>query len=100
MQEVGIKALKNRLSEYVRVAAAGWLLRSDAAARHAAAIDTLAAEMRSDEAEVRMAALVTLDAVGDRGRPLWRDAAALEFDKSEEYSRRTVERIRRRLDGR
>ena len=84
----------------VRVAAAGWLLRSDAAVRHAAALDTLAAEMRSDEAEVRMAALVTLDAVADRGRPLWRDAAALEFDKSEEYSRRTVERIRRRLDGR
>jgi uncharacterized sulfatase len=83
----------------VRVAAAGWLLRSKAAASRAAALDGLAAEMRSAEPEVRMAALVTIDGVGAAAQPLWKDAAALEFDKSEEYSRRTVERIRRRRAG-
>lgn len=83
----------------VRVAAAGWLLRSGAAASRAAALDGLAAEMRSAEPEVRMAALVTIDGVGAAAQPLWKDVAALEFDKSEEYSRRTVERIRRRLAG-
>jgi hypothetical protein len=46
-----------------------------------------------------MAALVTIDGVGAAAQPLWKDAAALEFDKSEEYSRRTVERIRRRRAG-
>jgi N-sulfoglucosamine sulfohydrolase len=83
----------------VRIAAAGRLLSCRPSAHTAAALDVLAAGMQNDDPDVRMAALVTLDAADDRGRPLWKDAAALEFDKNEEYSRRTVERIRRRLGG-
>jgi arylsulfatase A-like enzyme len=81
----------------VRIAAAEWLLRSRAASHADAALDVLAAEMRAAEPEVRMAALVTIDGVGPATRSLWREAAALEFDKTEEYSRRTVERIRGKL---
>jgi uncharacterized sulfatase len=83
----------------VRIAAAEWLLRTKATSHGGAALDVLAAEMRSAEPEVRMAALVTIDAVGPASQRLWQEAATLEFDKSEEYSRRTVERIRTKLQA-
>jgi hypothetical protein len=41
-----------------------------------------------------VAALVAIDDLGAACRPLWPAAAALDLDKGEEYSRRTVERIR------
>ena len=81
----------------VRIAAAGWLLRCGDSTGSGAAIDVLSAEMRADDPEVRLAALVTIDEVGPAARSLWEAAAALALDKDEEYSRRTVERIRGKL---
>jgi N-sulfoglucosamine sulfohydrolase len=81
----------------VRINAARWICRLDPAEEDRQAIDVLAAAMQSDDPDVRVAALVSIDEIGDRGRPLWETAAALELGKGEEYSRRTVERIRKRL---
>jgi hypothetical protein len=47
-----------------------------------------------------VAALVAIVDLGEATRPLWSAAAALDLGKDEEYSRRTVERIRRRLTER
>jgi hypothetical protein len=38
-----------------------------------------------------------LDDLGEAARPLWGAAAALDLGKDEEYSRRTVERIRAKV---
>ena len=56
-----------------------------------------AARIRSADPDVRQQALVGIDQLGEVARPLWSAAAALELGKDEEYSRRTVERIRKRL---
>jgi uncharacterized sulfatase len=82
----------------VRIAAAEWLLRcgTTTTASAAAARAALAAEIPSTDPDVRMAALVAIDDLGEATRPLWPRAAMLDLDRSEEYSRRTVERIRRK----
>ncbi|MCE9631811.1 MAG: sulfatase-like hydrolase/transferase [Planctomycetia bacterium] len=92
-------ALAPRLADdepTVRIATAQWLLKA-ATPPSPDALATLAAETRADDADVRLAALVTIDEVGDAGRTLWRDAAGLTLRKDEEYARRIVERIRRKL---
>jgi arylsulfatase A-like enzyme len=81
----------------VRINAARWICRLERAADTREAIDVLAAGIASGEPDVRVAALVSIDEIGDRGRPLWEAAAALSLGPDEEYSRRTVERIRKRL---
>jgi N-sulfoglucosamine sulfohydrolase len=81
----------------VRINAARWICRLEPADDDRPALDVLAADMWSDDSDVRMAALVSIDEIGDRGRPLWETVATLELRKVEEYSRRTVERIRARL---
>ncbi|MFM7207364.1 MAG: sulfatase [Planctomycetaceae bacterium] len=78
----------------VRIAAAAWLLRCGTATAADRARAALAAEIPSADPDVRVAALVAIDDLGERTRPLWPTAAALELDTREEYSRRTVERIR------
>lgn len=79
----------------VRIAAAQWLLRCGTTAPAAdAARAALAAEIPSTDPDIRVAALVAIDDLGAACRPLWPAAAALDLDKGEEYSRRTVERIR------
>ena len=81
----------------VRIAAAQWLLRCGTTAAAAdAARRALAAELPTTDPDVRMAAVVAIDDLGEACRPLWPAAAALDLDKAEEYSRRTVERIRRK----
>jgi hypothetical protein len=60
----------------------------------------LAVEIDSSDPDVRVAALVAIVDLGEATRPLWSAAAALDLGKDEEYSRRTVERIRRRLTER
>ncbi|MEX0671024.1 MAG: sulfatase-like hydrolase/transferase [Pirellulales bacterium] len=80
----------------VRITAAHWLLKAGATSS-ADALATLAAETRADDADIRLAALVAIDEIGDAGRTLWRNVAALTLDKDEEYARRTVERIRAKL---
>jgi hypothetical protein len=82
----------------VRIAAAQWLLKATAPPPPEA-LTTLAAETHAPDADIRLAALVAIDEVGDAGESLWSDAAALQFGKDEEYSRRTVERIRGKLAG-
>jgi uncharacterized sulfatase len=80
----------------VRVAAAWWLLQL-AAGEPQPALEALGREVGSAERDVRQQALVAVDHLGDAARPLWAAAAALDLGKDEEYSRRTVERIRKRL---
>ena len=94
-------ALAPRLADAdpaVRIAAAQWLLKATAPPPPEA-LTTLAAETHAPDADIRLAALVAIDEVGDAGESLWSDAAALQFGKDEEYSRRTVERIRGKLAG-
>jgi uncharacterized sulfatase len=83
--------------EVVRLNAARWLCRLEPAEDDRPALDVLAAGIVSKDPDVRMTALVSIDEVGDRAKPLWPQAAALSIGKDEEYSRRTVERIRARL---
>ena len=85
--------------EVVRLNAARWICRLEPADDDRPALDVLAAGIVSKDPDVRMTALVSIDEVGDRAKPLWPQAAALSIGKDEEYSRRTVERIRRRLAG-
>jgi hypothetical protein len=59
----------------------------------------LAAAIDTADPDVRLAALVAIDELGEAARPLWSAAAALDIGPDEDYSRRTVERIRRRLAG-
>jgi uncharacterized sulfatase len=83
------------------IAAAWWLVKlggGDATP----ALDVLGREMRSDDADVRQQALVAIDQLGEKSRPLWTAAAAIEVGKAhkaDEYSRRMIERIRARLDS-
>jgi uncharacterized sulfatase len=85
----------------VRIAAATWLLRSGRTTAADAARAVLAAEIGSTDPDLRLAALVAIDDLGEVTRPLWRAAAGLDLGTEDEYSRRTVERIRRRIaDGR
>lgn len=84
----------------VQIAAAFWLLKlapklDEDGPRPA--LDALARGMRSDDRDVRQQALVAIDQAGDVARPLWPEAAALDLGKDEEYSARTVTRIRQRL---
>jgi uncharacterized sulfatase len=83
--------------EVVRLNAARWICRLEPADDDRPALDVLAAGIVSKDPDVRMTALVSIDEVGDRAKPLWPQAAALSIGKDEEYSRRTVERIRARL---
>ncbi len=80
----------------VQVAAGWWLLRLGTSEPRPAQ-DALARAIRSADPDVRQQALVGIDQLGEVARPLWSAAAALELGKDEEYSRRTVERIRKRL---
>lgn len=57
----------------------------------------LRAARATGDPDVRLAALVAIDRLGDRGRRLWPTVAAVEVGDDEEYSRRTIERIRGRL---
>jgi uncharacterized sulfatase len=81
----------------VRINVARWICRLDPAEDDRQALDVLAAGIKSDDPDVRVAALVSIDEIGDRGRPLWEAVATLQLGRGEEYSRRTVERIRTRL---
>jgi uncharacterized sulfatase len=81
----------------VRIAAATWMLRGGGATATEQARAALAAEIGVADPDVRFAALVAIDGLGPAGRPLWPAAAALDLGKTEEYSRRTVQRIRSRL---
>lgn len=83
--------------EVVRLNAARWICRLEPADDDRPALDVLAAGIVSKDPDVRMTTLVSIDEVGDRAKPLWPQAAALSIGKDEEYSRRTVERIRARL---
>ncbi len=83
----------------VRIAAASWLLRCGSPTATDDARATLGAEIGSMNPDIRVAALVAIDDLGEITAPLWPAAAALDLGKDEEYSRRTVERIRRRLAG-
>ncbi len=92
-------SLQSALSDsdpVVRTAAAWWLLKLGAAGRRPA-LDALARAMNSNDRDVRQQALVAIDQAGDSARSLWPEAAALELSKDEEYSARTVMRIRKRL---
>ena len=81
----------------VRIAAATWLVRCGAATAADDARAVLAREMAAGDPDARLVALVAIDELGDATRALWPAAAALDPGKDEEYSRRMVERIRRRL---
>jgi uncharacterized sulfatase len=83
----------------VRIASATWLLRCGTPTAADQARETLAAEMSAPDPDVRVAALLAIDDLGESTRPLWPAAAALDLDKEEKYARHTVERIRRRLAG-
>jgi len=78
----------------VRIAAARWSVACGPSA--AVGLDLLAREMRSDDAELRFAALAAIEGLGDSARPLWKAVAELEPGKDEEYSRRIVAAIRER----
>jgi len=91
-----LAALVTDADPAVRIAASAWILRCGTATAVDRARAALAAAILSPDPDVRVAALVAIDDLGEITRPLWRAAAALDLDKREEYSRRTVERIRRK----
>ena len=93
-------ALTPRLADAdpaVRIAAATWLLRCDTPTAADDSRAALKAEIGSRDPDLRVAALVAIDDLGEITAPLWPAAAALDLGNDEEYSRRTVDRIRRRL---
>jgi len=91
-----LQAALEDVDPVVEIAAAWWLLRLGTADPRPAQ-DALARAIRAAEPDVRQQALVGIDQLGEAARPLWSAAAALDLGKDEEYSRRTVERIRKRL---
>jgi len=82
----------------VAIVAAWWLVKLGAEYRQTA-LDVLARETKSSDRDIRQQSLVAIDRLGDAGRPLWKTAATLDVGKDEEYSRRTIERIRARLEA-
>jgi arylsulfatase A-like enzyme len=80
----------------VRVAAAWWLLKL-AGGDSPPARDTLGAALGEADREVRQQVLVGIDQLGDAGRPLWEAGIAVEPEPGEEYSLRTLGRLRSRL---
>ena len=84
----------------VRIAAARWLVASRTPAAPSA-IEALAGAVRGDDADVRMMALVVIDQLGDLGRPLWEAATSIDLAKDPEfpaeYSKRTIARLKRRM---
>ena len=91
-----LRAALDDADPVVRTAAAWWLLKLGAAERRPA-LDALARAMNSNDRDVRQQALVAIDQAGEAARSLWPEAAALELSKDEDYSARTVMRIRKRL---
>lgn len=91
-----LRAALDDIDPVVRVAAAWWLLKLGAGEPQPA-LKALLREIHSDDREVRQQALVAIDQAGDAARSLWPEAAALDLSKDEEYSGRTVMRIRKRL---
>jgi N-sulfoglucosamine sulfohydrolase len=83
----------------VRIVAAWWLLKLGTGEPRTAC-EVLDQTIAATDPDVRQQALVAIDQLGDAGRPLWEAAAALDLgrDKADEYSRRTVERIRRSIE--
>jgi hypothetical protein len=78
----------------VRIAAANWLVRCNTPLATDAALSVLVAESRGDDPEIRLAALIAIDQLGDASQTVWPDAAAREPGKDEEYARRIVKRLR------
>jgi len=93
---VALAALVADPDPAVRIAAATWLLRCGTKTAAAEALAALGAAIPATDPDVRVAALVAIDDLGAATQPLWPAAAALDLDRDEEYSRRTVERIRRK----
>ena len=81
----------------VRIAAADWLVRCRTPTATDAALAVLLKEACGDASEIRLAALITIDQLGDAARTVWPEAAAIEPGKDEEYPRRLVERLRTKL---
>jgi len=81
----------------VRIAAANWLVRCATPTAADAALAVLLKEARGDDSEIRLAALITIDQLGDAARTVWPEAAAIEPEKDEEYARRLVQRLRTKL---
>jgi len=82
--------------QVVRVAAAWWSLKLAVDERRVA-MEVLARGIAGGDPDERQQALVCLDLLGEAGRPLWVTACGLSLARGEEYSRRVIERIRRRL---
>jgi arylsulfatase A-like enzyme len=81
----------------VRIAAANWLVRCRTPTATDAALAVLLKEACGDASEIRLAALIAIDQLGDAARTVWPEAAAIEPGKDEEYPRRLVERLRTKL---
>jgi uncharacterized sulfatase len=81
----------------VRIAAANWLVRCGTSTATDAALAVLLKEACGDATEIRLAALIAIDQLGDAARTVWPEAAAIEPGKDEEYSRRLVQRLRTKL---
>ena len=81
----------------VRVAAANWLVRCRTPTATDAALAVLLKEACGDTSEIRVAALIAIDQLGDAARTVWPEAAAIEPGQDEEYSRRLVARLRTKL---
>jgi len=81
----------------VRITAANWFLRCGTETATDAALAVLLKEACGDAPDIRLAALVAIDQLGDAARAVWPAAAAIEPSKDEEYARRLVERLRTKL---
>jgi hypothetical protein len=81
----------------VRIAAANWLVRCATPTATDAALAVLLKEARGDDSEIRLAALIAIDQLGDAARSVWPAAAAIEPGKDEEYARRLVQSLRTKL---
>ena len=97
---VSTSALQPLLSDAdpaVRIAAANWLVSCGTPTATDAALAVLLKEACGDASEIRLAALVAIDHLGDAARTVWPEAAAIEPGKDEEYPRRIVQRLRTKL---
>lgn len=82
----------------VRVVAANWLVRCGDPTATDAALAVLLKEACGDAPEIRLAALIAIDQLGDAARSVWPKAAAIELEeKDEQDTRRLVERLRTKL---
>ena len=70
----------------VRITTARWVVACGSSADATAALQALAADLRTTDPDLRLAAVTALQALGDKGRPLWDGLAELPRIKGDSFN--------------